>query len=87
MFGHFGAFLRGLPSVWNRAIFYMIILLIPVVMLGPVAVRQWSRIKGGIDPLASPDLKLWHRVLCVLLAYIFLVGPSAFHRLKSGRPN
>jgi RHS repeat-associated protein len=56
-------------------------LLIPVVMLGPVAVRQWSRIKGGIDPLASPDLKLWHRVLCVLLAYIFLVGPEAFHRL------
>jgi hypothetical protein len=50
-------------------------------MLGPVAVRQWSRIKGGIDPLASPDLKLWHRVLCVLLAYIFLVGPEVFHRL------
>jgi RHS repeat-associated protein len=79
--GQFGAFVRGLPSVWNRAIFYVLMILIPVVMLWPAAVRRWSRIKGGIDPLASSDLKLWHRMLCVLLAYIFLVGPEAFHRL------
>ena len=79
--GQFGAFVRGLPSVWNRAIFYVLMVLIPVVMLWPAAVRRWSRIKGGIDSLASSDLKLWHRMLCVLLAYIFLVGPEAFHRL------
>ena len=33
------------------------------------------------DPLTTPDLKLWHRCLCVVLAYLFLVGPEAFHIL------
>ena len=79
--GQFGAFVRGLPSMWSRVTFYTLMFLIPVVMLWPVAVRQWSRLRGGFDPLASLDLKLWHRVLCVLLAYIFLVGPEGFHRL------
>lgn len=79
--GQFGAFVRGLPSVWDTAIFYALLALIPVVMLWPVVVRQWARIKGCIDPMASPDLKLWHRVLCVLLAYVFLVGPEGFQIL------
>jgi len=55
--------------------------LIPAAFFAPVFVRQWSRLRGSIDPLASPDLRLWHRMLCVLLAYIFLVGPEAFHML------
>ena len=77
----FKALLYGLPSVWNTVLFYTLMILIPVVFFGPVLIRQWFRIRNCIDPLESRDLKLWHRMLCVLLAYIFLVGPECFHML------
>lgn len=70
--------MRGLPSVWNSILFYVLMLALPIALFWPVFVRQWSRIHGSIDPLASPDLRLLHRMLCVLLAYVFLVGPEAF---------
>ena len=80
--GQFRAFWMGLPSVWNTVLFYVVMILIPIIFFWPVFVRQWSRIRGSIDPLASPDLKLWHRMLCILLAYIFLVGPDCFQMLS-----
>ncbi len=80
--GQFSALFHGLPSVWNAALFYAAMILIPVTFFWPVFVRQWSRLRGSIDSLASLDLRLWHRCLCVLLAYIFLVGPELFHTLS-----
>jgi len=77
----FKAFWMGLPSVWNSVLFYALMVLIPVAFFWPVFMRQWSRIRNCIDPLESCDLKLWHRMLCVLLAYIFLIGPECFHML------
>jgi RHS repeat-associated protein len=38
----------------------------------------WAMPTRDHDPLNAPDLRLWHRMLCVLLSYIFLVGPEAF---------
>jgi len=81
----FTAFWLGLPSVWNSVLFYAVIFLIPVLAFWPVLMRQWSRIRGSADPLDAPDLKLWHRVLCVLLAYIFLIGPEVFHTLAQAQ--
>jgi RHS repeat-associated protein len=72
----------GLPSWWNAVLFYAVILLIPVSLFWPVFVAQWRRLKGSVDPQGPPDLKIWHRCLCVLLAYVFFVTPEGFLHLS-----
>jgi hypothetical protein len=57
-----------------------LLILIPVVFLWPVVTCR-IRSRGVDDLLDAPDLKLWHRSLCILLSYIFLVGPEAFQQL------
>ena len=75
----------GLPSVINRVLFYTLMILIPVVFFAPVLYRWRHGWHGqavlgrGEDCELSSDIKLWHRMLCVLLSYLFLVGPEAFH--------
>jgi len=38
--------------------------------------QQWRRIRGTVTAGPRPTLSLYHRCLCVLLAYIFLIGPE-----------
>jgi RHS repeat-associated protein len=83
--GQFRAFFFGLPSVVNTVLFYVIMALVPVAFFWPVIMRRWSRSRGRIDPLHTSELRLWHRMLCVLLSYIFLIGPEAFLQLAQAQ--
>jgi RHS repeat-associated protein len=80
--GEVGAMFVGLPSWWNTVLFYAVIVLIPVSLFWPVFVQQWRRLKGSVDPQGPPNLKLWHRCMCVLLAYVFFVTPDGFIHLS-----
>jgi len=76
--------MRGLPMQFNQWLFRLLLALIPIVAFWPVLRRWyvgWAVPTRNNDPLNAPDLKLWHRILCVLLAYIFLIGPELFHQL------
>lgn len=87
--GQFKAFLLGLPSFWNRLILIALMVLIPVVFLSPMLFQSWSgrkksgfRIKSGMTPQEDkPTLSLYHRSLCILFAYIFLIGPETIQTL------
>ncbi|MBN1126900.1 MAG: right-handed parallel beta-helix repeat-containing protein [Sedimentisphaerales bacterium] len=80
--GHIGAYFLGLPSKWSRVVFIVVMALIPLALFWPL-IQRWYRAGWAVsmqdhDPLDAPDLRLWHRMLCVLLAYIFLIGPDSF---------
>jgi len=67
----------GIPSKLSMYLFRTIILLLPLVFLTPLfgRLRRRSRKKG------RPHLSLYHRGICVLLAYIMLITPSGFQTL------
>ena len=77
----------NLPSVWNGILLTTLIVLIPLAFFWPALAlsfprRRESRLGGFSDSPDAPDLKLWHRCLCLVLAYIFLVGPEVFHAVS-----
>jgi len=79
--GQFKAFWAGLPSVWNRWLLAIVMILVPVVFLWP-AMTQWLyKTCRLVPPVERVSLSLYHRSLCVLLAYIFLIGPETFQYL------
>jgi RHS repeat-associated protein len=81
--GSLGAFVAGLPSVWNRYAMILLAALLPLAGFGPMLAQVWRRIRGTATDGPRPTLGLYHRCLCVLFAYIFLVGPENFQSLAS----
>jgi RHS repeat-associated protein len=80
--GQFRAFFLGLPSVVNTVLFYGIMILVPVAFFWPIlwkALQWFVRHNLGEKSSQRPALSLWHRMLCVLLSYIFLIGPEVFY--------
>jgi RHS repeat-associated protein len=75
--GHFRAFLLGLPSRWASWLFIAALILIPISFFGPVVGRAFSKTTNG----PRPHMSLLHRCLCVLLAYLMLIGPEWFQSL------
>jgi hypothetical protein len=63
--GQFKAFWAGLPSVWNRWLLAMVMILVPVVFLWP-AVTQWLyKTCRLVPPVERVSLSLYHRcILC-----------------------
>jgi len=70
--GALTAFLYGVPSVWGIVLLVSLLICLPVAGLWPVLVRILRRQAGG----PRPSLSIYHRCLCVLLAYVFLIGPE-----------
>ncbi|MEN6309508.1 MAG: Tox-REase-5 domain-containing protein [Anaerohalosphaeraceae bacterium] len=70
--GALTAFLYGMPSVWGVVLLVSLLVCLPVAGLWPVLVR----ILRGQEVGPRPSLSLYHRCLCVLLAYTFLIGPE-----------
>ena len=85
--GQLGAFWRGLPSVWNRVTLILLAALLPLAAFGPMLAQQWRRIRGTVMDGPRPTLSLYHRCLCVLLAYIFMIGPETFVQLANAEVN
>ena len=79
--GQFGAFLYGLPNQWDNILLLAALILIPIVFLWPVLVQFWYQIRRRPPP-EKPRLSVWRRGICVLLAYIFLLGPQCFQMLS-----
>ena len=76
--GQLGAFWRGLPSMWDRGMLLLLSALIPFVAFWPMLAQVWRRMRGTVMDGPRPTLSLYHRCLCVLLAYIFLIGPETW---------
>ena len=57
------------------------LVLVPILFLWPVLAQFWYQIRRRPPPEKS-KLSLWHRGMCVLLAYIFLLGPQCFQMLS-----
>ncbi len=82
-FGQLGAFWRGLPSVWNRVVMAVLMALLPLAAIGPMVMQYWRRMRGKVMDGPRPTLSLYHRCLCVLFAYIFLIGPENIQSLAA----
>jgi RHS repeat-associated protein len=83
--GQFAAFVLGLPSIWSKILLIAALILVPVTFFGPVVFGFVSTkfFKSDFDS-AYPrtHLSLYHRCMCVLLAYVFLLGPDALQTLS-----
>ena len=76
------AFVLGLPSVWSHWILIALLILIPVLFFSPSLVRFARTLAGHSPPLNSSSLEWYHRGLCILFAYVFLIGPDCFQMLS-----
>ncbi len=81
--GALGAFWRGLPSVCDRYAMAVLMALLPLAAFGPALAQYWRRMRGKAMDGPRPTLSLYHRCLCVLFAYIFLIGPENIQSLAA----
>jgi RHS repeat-associated protein len=77
--GSFRAWVFGLPSVWSRYILLALAMATLAAVTGPSLAAGCRRLRR-MPTFERPRLSLCYRTLCVLLAWVFLVGPEGFQR-------
>ena len=78
--GSFKAFMIGLPSVWGRYTLIVAWVALAITVLLPLAVRVTQRLRGKPVHRRS-QFRLFTRSVCLMLAFLFIVGPNEFNTL------
>jgi len=81
--GQFKAFFMGLPSVWSRYLFIAVLVLLPVFFFAPLLTSIWAKLRKT-EEKHSVRLSLYHRCMCVLLAYMMLLSPGVLESIAHG---
>ena len=77
--GHLEAWFYGLPSVFSRYILLALAVITLAVLLGPSSGVLYRRLRR-MPRAKRPRLSVYHRTLCLLLAWVFLIGPEMFQQ-------
>jgi len=75
--GSLYAFMIGLPSVWSRYLFILVMAMVPVLLFG-AALKRLLLCYGEPTRLR---LRVPKKSICVLLAFLIFIGPDGFESL------
>jgi RHS repeat-associated protein len=75
--GSLYAFMIGMPSIWSRYLFILVMTMVPFLLFGP-AVLRLLLCYGEPTRLR---LRVPRKSICILLAFLIFVGPDGFESL------
>jgi RHS repeat-associated protein len=79
--GSIRAFFIGLPSVWSRYLFALLMVLLPVMLFGPAVVGVIRRLVYCYGRPTRLRLRVPRKGICLLVAFVMLFGPEHFDYL------
>lgn len=74
------AFMLGMPTSLDHLFLTILLIGLPVICILP-SLRRFYRQLAGRSPPDRQPLGLYHRSMCLLFVYIFLVGPECLNML------
>jgi len=79
--GSVRAFFMGLPSLWSRYLFVLLMVLLPVMLFVPGVVGVIRRLVLCYGRPTRLRLGVPRKGICLLVAFVMLFGPEEFHSI------
>jgi len=83
--GPVNAFFTGLPSVWNRYVFVLVMALVPLLLFGPAVFKVIRRLVLCYGKPTRLRLHIPRKGICLLVAFVMLLGPEHFGHLAQAQ--